>query len=751
VGERRLDGVLMARNLLREMKLDERKRLERHIADEYQLTNSEWQPWLNDCPKFLAQYRGLVTPKSDPWPGCSNLRMPLTRIGIETMEAKTTAMLDTPGQLLLRLHATETGDVGRVPDLEKWINWYLMNRVGVRVPLEKGAFGGLCFGLQPAVLLWRKILRNVREQKRVDRADVSDTLDALARYEFAERLKEVGRIDERSARVLYLDEGREREAILTRLSEEEREDPSVDEIEYDIEYDKVVHDAPKLEVPAVGDFLFSADGDTPQSASVHFHRVWESFQSIKAWRDTGFYEIPNELLGKLRKALEVGSTSGSLYDQSVLADLIGAEIGVDVVSSRRRKRFLVLMTYLTWDCNGDGDAEEIIAHSLLSPDGKMKLVRIDRLDTVCPDNERPACFFEFSYHHGVPVAEGIPAKIEAIQNEIDTLHNQRIDRDHVMTNPFFMYDPLSGFNPGNMRPRPGQGIPASGVTFPTWNATTASDYRNEAQLWGLAERLLPISDLQVGADSGGRPTTGNTAMRLAQGAALWQRYVSRYGRFIVSLGEKTWRLMRYNLGPKMEYRVSGANQLTTITQADLNAGYDFWASLYAASQNEEMRRAAAAMRYQLLVSNPNMQVPTAQRALIEDLLDGDRVEDKDRFIGHLNAWANPMRTPKQELAFFVQGEAVPPNAGDDHKAHLAEHAADMNGDVAAEFPYVRKFLQEHMEIHQKMMSVQQRQAMQQAMGAPGGGVSGPGLGAASNQPVNGSMIQEPGVEAAPVG
>ncbi len=735
----------MARNLVETINAEEKKKLIRRVMDEYHNVRSDWSAWLDMIPEWMAQYRGLVKPKVDPWPGCSNLHIPLTMASVEAYHGKIVATLDAPSLNLFHLVPTETGDVRRTDTLSKWVNWAFQRNMRAIPALERAAHGGIINGMQQAVMLWRKQVRKLREAHRapLDSLPPAFKPSDVAAIHFGPAMVEATNRTEFDCFVRFHENGRTRDCELHVLMEDEREDPSDEEVEYEVEHDKVVWNAPKLEIPAPGDLLGSPDGDDLAHGTFHFHRSWLSLEDVHDYKRQNYYRLSNERLGKLRTALERGGVSGDTYDSSALRDLVGDMAGIALTTSKRRSRFMLIMAYLRYDLDHDGYAEEIIVHNIIAPNGEWWVVRIERLDTVCPDGERPFLSFEFQYIDHEPIAFGIVDVLAAIQAAANTEYNQRYDRNSVRTNPFFTYDPMSGISPGTLRLRPGTGVPAVGVQFPSWNTDAPNPYAAQ-ELWAMVERLVPINDVSMGNYTGGRPTAGGTAMLIQQAASLWKRFVVRYARFCASAGEKAWGLYAANMDARMAFRVTGSKETETITRDDLRMGYDFQVSLDTIEQNPEMAKASAVLLYQMLQANPMMQEPTAQKWLIELLLDAHKVPDKTGAVGHLNVVATTMMTPLQELALAVQGIQPAPSIKDDHEAHIQEHLAHLASEPAVEqYPVSRPLIEKHIEMHQRMLTVQQRAAQQQTLGQPAGEIM-PDVGAAAGNPLANSMQGAPG-------
>ena len=62
------------------IKLDakRKKRLINQIDDLWERETADWGPWLEKLSTWTRSYRGFVSPKNYPWPGCSNLHIPMT-------------------------------------------------------------------------------------------------------------------------------------------------------------------------------------------------------------------------------------------------------------------------------------------------------------------------------------------------------------------------------------------------------------------------------------------------------------------------------------------------------------------------------------------------------------------------------------------------------------------------------------------------------------------------------------------------
>src|SRR5262249_3224690 len=139
-------------------------------------------------------------------------------------------------------------------------------------------------------------------------------------------------------------------------------------------------------------------------------------------------------------------------------------------SNARREQYEVLEQYRRWDIDGDGIDEEIVIWKAKDLHGRI--LGWDYLENVHAHGRRPiriGKYFPIPFRaYGLPLAE----VVKGIQDEINAIHNQKVDYGTIQNMPFFFYRASSTMPQINMQLKPGNGVPIDNpqqdVLFPKW-------------------------------------------------------------------------------------------------------------------------------------------------------------------------------------------------------------------------------------------------------------------------------------------
>ena len=113
-----------------------------------------------------------------------------------------------------------------------------------------------------------------------------------------------------------------------------------------------------------------------------------------------------------------------------------------------------------YDIDGDGRMEDIIA--TFSPGAKV-LLSVREADLL--HGKKPFVEIKPLPTPGRFEAQGVPELITDLQQEINDIHNMRIDNGTITNAVMWWFDPNSDIDPEIHRPGPGQGFPAGPNQF----------------------------------------------------------------------------------------------------------------------------------------------------------------------------------------------------------------------------------------------------------------------------------------------
>lgn len=541
---------------------DEQERaIVRRVVDDFTQDIADREEWMRNRERLYKKYRGVTEPKDFPWPGCSNLHLPVTMTAVETIHPRLVNAL-----FAVRPYATvrprEARDVERARKVEQVLDYALEQEMDVFPKVDDWIHNMLIDGVAVVKLTWRHERRKVVDVEHELAFDVVLGADGV---EYVPTLKEV-----------------------------------------EVERDEMVYDAPWVEVVDLEDLVLPASASDLQEADHVIHRLWLTMDHLRRRAAEGLYRGVEKL--ETAPAGE-GPREGSLDRLKRLKDELE---GVDSPSgspeqSRRRE---VLEVYYRYDVDGDGFEEECI----FTVDREAEvLLRADLLDTVFAHGQRPFMAMKFMPVPGRFYAIGVPELIEFIQDELNAIHNQRVDFGTLTNTPFGWYRAASGFNPEVHTIEPGKLFPVDAVgdvqlaTFPN---STAWGEREEMVLLGYMEQLLGISDFNVGRqiDRMNAPRTATATLAIIQeGNVRLDLIVKRVQHAFKAFLAQVLQLYQQYIPPGKVISIlgpDGKDAFLPVSREDVRGRFDFALLGTTASANKLLERETAVELYMALRDDP---------------------------------------------------------------------------------------------------------------------------------------------------
>lgn len=164
------------------------------------------------------------------------------------------------------------------------------------------------------------------------------------------------------------------------------------------------------------------------------------------------------------------------------------------------------------DEDGNMEMEEAVIFTCVEP---RRTLGVFRLSDILWSGRRPLIDLHYELVSTRFYSMGICEIIWHLSDELDTIHNMRIDVGFATNMPFFLYRATSTFNPDEITLRPFKGIAVantSDIVFPNLQGKDTFYYNEEQMLLSYIERVFGITDLFLGVS----PTRG-AAARTATG------------------------------------------------------------------------------------------------------------------------------------------------------------------------------------------------------------------------------------------
>ena len=329
---------------------------------------------------------------------------------------------------------------------------------------------------------------------------------------------------------------------------------------------------------------------------------------------------------------------------------------------------------------------------------------------------------------------GICEIVEHLSEEIDTIHNMRIDVGMATNLPFFFYTNTSDFRPGDITIKPLAGIPvddARSVTFPHMQNVTTFYEKEEMQLLSLAERVLGITDLFLGVS----PTRGAAARHATGFLGSQQEGVMRMSEIMYQdasafamMCDLIYTLEVQYGPPERSFRLMnelGTHDYPAVTREDLmfERGYDFrlGANVGAWTQQAKLQQAQSIL--QLASTSPLTNMSMDRRWSAESkyyralLLKDPEIEE---IIGPRSAveQAEP-KTQEEENALMAEqafgpGQPAPVHPNDNDMEHIQTSRAFREGQ---QYAGLRMPNQQGFDQHEMMHLQSLQNKRQQVAGA----------------------------------
>jgi hypothetical protein len=493
--------------------------------------------------------------------------------------------------------------------------------------------------------------------------------------------------------------------------------------EKEIEKEEVLYDCPMLETVKLEDFwiIGKKNWDIDKADLIDHMQDYTKSDLVKAAKLGFFHQAsvdevlsqepsqpPNMQTNNLNIALK------QLDDFTTGINKLGSIAGIP--------SYKIHECYLRYDIDDDGIDEELV---VWLEEKKKRILRITYLERVGPGGKRP-----FTIKLFTPDGKGLGELLYGLNNEIDYIHNQRLDYGTLQNLPFFFYRAASGLNPIQLKIGPGMGIPVDNpnedVMFPRLNGGTSYGFQEEQQVTRYAENTSGITQFALGnlqQQGATRTATGTAALVNELNANIdihIKRYQRGFKRNLYILDLQCQDLLP--LGTII--RVAGMDGKDIYKQFEdreaLRFAADFELSANSINSNKAIERETAQMLLQQLANPIALQTGiTNQENLYnayKNLLQKFEIKDVDAYITKPQSTPDSPYNAKDEINMIICGVKPPLVIKDRHPEKLAFYDEFEKSD---EFSWLT---QDHIPLylevkkyHEQMAQAMQAQAMNPAL------------------------------------
>jgi hypothetical protein len=453
--------------------------------------------------------------------------------------------------------------------------------------------------------------------------------------------------------------------------------------EKEVEREEIVYDGPMLETVKLEDFYIIGDNaEDVDSADMVAHRQQYTRSDLIKMSNLGFFraDATQRVVAKEPQVLGDTFTKG---DQSVLKQLDEYASGINKgATSAGIRSYIIYEVYFRYDIDDDGIDEELVAWM---EESSREILRLTYLERVGPGGKRPFTLKKLIPRKGSPYGIGFGEMLYGLNNEVDAIHNMRLDFGTLQNVPFFFYRAASGVNPQTIKVGPGKGIPLDDpngdVSFPQFQGNTAYGFNEEAKVTSYAENATSLSPLALGQQSQqglGRTATGAAALVSEMNVnldILIRRYQRGFKRNLHILDLQLQDLLP--LGSMI--RVAGLDGKNTYmrfdNRDDLKWSTDYELAGNSSTSNKAVQRETAQMILQT-VSNPIfLQAGIASSGNLyqaaRNMLVKSEVKNIDAYLTKPEDVQDNPYSAKDELSAILGGIRLPKDVKDKHEQKLA--------------------------------------------------------------------------------
>lgn len=355
--------------------------------------------------------------------------------------------------------------------------------------------------------------------------------------------------------------------------------------------------------------------------------------------------------------------------------------GIEVINDRLESIPICCYEgYVKYDIDDDNVREECIF--LILPDVDVYLSG-KPLHCVSRIGKRPWKIGQFLKRFGCSLGKGVPELVRNLHNELDAIHNQRIDAGNMAIAPFFFFRSASGFDPKQISVRPATGIPLDDpqrdVYFPDYNPSRLSvSFQEENIIMDLISKLTYLPPSAFGRESASRPTARGTMALIAESGQPFNLLAGRVMKFVLDLVSDTRKMYEEHFDASYARLIldDKGRQAWNVLSPEMIAGdYMAFSTVDLEKSNSSFESQAAQIRYQALAQSPLCQQnPAFFWELSSDFIKSTGKKDVEKLIGPKPDYEQNPGIVDDENQMLMQEQPVVVNPKDDDVAHINGHS-----------------------------------------------------------------------------
>lgn len=651
-------------------------------------------------------YEGKREKKSDPWAGCANVSTQIVNMVVEILHSRLFPM--SWNENLIYWKPMEKTDIENVENISKFMKWVIKD-IGLVNIVDDYIHNLILDGTAVLKVRW------VPEWKWVQRKiPVDDNIVA--------KIKKV---------------------VMSFIGGQKSRD--VQQTRFKIRYEYKKFEACQVEVinlEDVGFPTYSVPTSKEEDLEWIWHRSFPSLSELQEWEALGMYQNVDK----------IGSYVDTLLVDGTKKTDIEAE-GTKITQNKKNHRCEVIEFYDKYDYNNDGVREEII----ITVEKKSKTFMDARpLLSISRINERPFVVGQLIRRTNRIYGKSMAEVAAPLEEEINAIHNQRLDAGTMAIIPFGVYRSGSGFKPENIEMEPGLWIPVDDINDAKWITVPNNvmvSFQEERMLMELVEKLTSAGSYQAGQESDvnrSRSTARGTIAIIQQGEVRFSVLGKRCQSPLSRMMNKILHQYQDKMPPGLGMRVLGSDGEALfpegIAPEDLAGNYDSYMILDSTAGSKQADRDIRGQVYQMALQNPlMMQNPSGFWRLSADLLKSTGLyEDVTDILGPRPTSPNIAANPAEENVKMMQGETVHVADTDNPMEHLIAHYSFRDSASFAMMPPEYRFnFDSHIQETKSQIAAGVQKSNQEGQQAPGQQPTMPNQGA-----MYGQQPQQPNIPGA---
>lgn len=287
--------------------------------------------------------------------------------------------------------------------------------------------------------------------------------------------------------------------------------------------DRVIKATPDVKKIPFQDFFTRSEWPDIQKAPWVAVRYYKFFHELKRLEQLGKYQDVNLVL-----------ENDQQYDQH--REKLLNDMGIEITTSQEdpNRIYEIFEVNIFWDTDGDGVEEDIIVHFERETG---VILRVEYNDLSRRDYVRMPYLDIPNSIYGL----GVGDLLTSLQDEVETLHNMRIDGTHLGMLPFIVAQEGSNFGKA-IKLEPGQIVkttdPRADFIMHKFPDVSMGALQGEAVVKDYADKASGASDMMAGFEPGGSNRIGATGTQFLaeQGYTFLQAVMDNIERGYAEVG-----------------------------------------------------------------------------------------------------------------------------------------------------------------------------------------------------------------------